>query len=181
MGVTLFEPPGLPRDELLREAAIEASGALLIRGDDELQHLAEQARVQLGTAMAAVSIVYRDWQYLIAAAGIPVGTYSRRTSLCGHAILHPERLLYVPDAAHDPRFADNPVVAEDRLLRFYLGAPLIDRHGMTLGTLCVFDPRPRPQMPGADGDTLIRLADAVIDRLALLNGRIAQDASASLS
>jgi GAF domain-containing protein len=42
-----------------------------------------------------------------------------------------------------PRFAGNPVV--DKLgIRTYVGAPLIDRTGTVLGTICVIDREPRP-------------------------------------
>ncbi len=177
MGVTLFQPPMMPADELLREQGVEDAGALHATDDPTLQRLVEEARCRLGTAMAGISIIYRDWQYLIAGAGIPAGAYSRRTSLCGHAILRPGELLYVPDAQRDPRFADNPLVAEDRLLRFYLGVPLIDRTGTALGALCVFDPRPRPGLGQPQAAQLVSLADAVVARLAEL--RHGQPASAA--
>ncbi|MDX6362827.1 MAG: hypothetical protein QOC85_1837, partial [Streptomyces sp.] len=40
-------------------------------------------------------------------------------------------------------FAGNPVVDEIGI-RSYLGAPLIDRTGIALGTVCVVDVEPRP-------------------------------------
>jgi GAF domain-containing protein len=35
-------------------------------------------------------------------------------------------ILNVPDASLDPRFADNPLVAQDPNIRFYAGVPLIN-------------------------------------------------------
>jgi GAF domain-containing protein len=47
------------------------------------------------------------------------------------------------DVCDYPRFAGNPVVDEIGI-RSYLGAPLIDRTGVALGTVCVVDIEPRP-------------------------------------
>jgi GAF domain-containing protein len=47
------------------------------------------------------------------------------------------------DVCDYPRFAGNPVVDEIGI-RSYLGAPLIDRTGIALGTVCVVDIEPRP-------------------------------------
>jgi GAF domain-containing protein len=46
----------------------------------------------------------------------------RDVSICGHAILGPD-LFIVPDAAADPRFADNPLVTASPGIRFHAGAP----------------------------------------------------------
>ncbi len=49
----------------------------------------------------------------------------------------------MPDAAHDPRFAGCAVVRGAPHVRFYAGAPLCSPAGHALGTLCVFDDKPR--------------------------------------
>jgi GAF domain-containing protein len=61
---------------------------------------------------------------------------------CPHVVVR--RLpLVLDDVCDYPRFAGNPVV--DKVgIRSYLGAPLIDRTGTTLGTICVVDREPRP-------------------------------------
>jgi GAF domain-containing protein len=58
--------------------------------------------------------------------------------------------LVLDDVCDYPRFAGNPVVDEFGI-RSYLGAPLIDRTGTTLGTICIVDLEPRPWgRPGLD-------------------------------
>ncbi|KQN90518.1 hypothetical protein ASE95_13695 [Sphingomonas sp. Leaf231] len=168
MGITVFAPAPTPVDEAARERAVIGSGALDARHDPALGDLVEQARLTFGTGMAAVSVLSRDWQYLIAVAGVTSRTYSRRMSLCGHAIMTPRSVFCVEDARADPRFADNPMLIDGGQVRFYAGAPLVDADTMPLGTFCVFDRAPRADFGPYEQMRLQQLADAVMTRLATL-------------
>jgi GAF domain-containing protein len=52
------------------------------------------------------------------------------------------KALVLEDVRDYPRFAGNPVVDEYGI-HAYLGAPLMDRGGMVLGTVCAADIAPR--------------------------------------
>jgi len=162
MGITIYQPSSLPANEAGREKAVERSGFLTMIQDPVLQSIALQARRECGTAMAAISIVYKDWQYLVAAAGLPTGPYSRRTSFCGHVIVEPATFFCVPDAQSDLRFANNPAVSDDQL-RFYAGAPLMSDDDFALGAICVFDPAARHGCGVQERDRLIALAARSMD------------------
>ncbi|AZK97576.1 MULTISPECIES: GAF domain-containing protein [Streptomyces] len=80
-----------------------------------------------------------------AAAGSSGGVgrvMARDHGYCPHVVVR-RKALVLEDVCDYPRFAGNPVVDEIGV-RSYLGAPLIDRTGMTLGTVCVVDTEPRP-------------------------------------
>jgi len=78
-----------------------------------------------------------------AAAGTSVGrVMARDHGYCPHVIVR-RKALVLEDVCDYPRFAGNPVVDEIGI-RSYLGAPLIDRTGVALGTVCVVDQEPRP-------------------------------------
>ncbi|MDX1611582.1 MAG: GAF domain-containing protein [Candidatus Thermoplasmatota archaeon] len=107
---------------------------------DDLTHLASFI---CHTPISLISLVDEDRQWFKSKVGIDAETSPREVSFCGHAICDPGRILEIPDATQDPRFADNPFVTEDPNIRFYAGSPLVDADGNALGTLCVIDKKPR--------------------------------------
>lgn len=67
---------------------------------------------------------------------------ARDHGFCPYVVVR-RKALVLDDVREYPKFAGNPVV-DDHGIRSYLGAPLIDRTGIALGTVCVLDVRPRP-------------------------------------
>ena len=161
LGIELFTASLDVARETTRERAIEASGALQLGDSPELQLLVEDARRSFGTAMAAVSIIYRDWQYVLAAVGLPKGVYSRRASLCDHPVTESHRVFCATGAVRKPYPAG--VAAEDnRVASFHAGASLLNPDRMALGAFCVFDPKPRAALTGREAVRLRRFADAAM-------------------
>ncbi|MCB5906089.1 GAF domain-containing protein [Streptomyces pinistramenti] len=87
----------------------------------------DQAPIELGPAPASAQ---------------PGRVMARDHGYCPHVVVR-RKALVLEDVCDYPRFAGNPVVDEIGI-RSYLGAPLIDRTGMALGTVCVVDLEPRP-------------------------------------
>ncbi|GGT12246.1 GAF domain-containing protein [Streptomyces purpureus] len=78
----------------------------------------------------------------VAASSSDVGRFMDRDhGYCPHVVVR-RKALVLEDVCDYPRFAGNPVVDEIGI-RSYLGAPLIDRTGIALGTICVVDTEPR--------------------------------------
>lgn len=65
----------------------------------------------------------------------PGRTMSRDHGYCPHVVAR-RKALVLDDVCAYPRFAVNPVVNSIGV-RAYMGAPLIDRTGTALGTICV--------------------------------------------
>ncbi|MFH8791359.1 GAF domain-containing protein [Streptomyces sp. NPDC017941] len=87
---------------------------------------------------------------------------ARERGYCPHVVVR-GRALALEDVGDFPRFAGNPVV-DELGIRSYLGAPLVDRSGLVLGTVCVADVRPRPW--GCEGlDTIKAMAAELTGRI----------------
>ncbi|WP_344533100.1 GAF domain-containing protein [Streptomyces albiaxialis] len=89
---------------------------------------------------------------------------ARDHGYCPHVVVR-RKALVLEDIRDYPRFAGNPVVDETGI-RSYLGAPLIDRTGMTLGTVCVVDHEPRRW--GRQGlETIKSMAAELVEQIQL--------------
>lgn len=133
-----------PRDD--EAESLEALRALEVLDsapEAEFDGLARAASLTCGTPIALISLVDVERQWFKANIGLAGVTETpREMAFCAHAVLGDE-LFEVPDAALDPRFADNPLVAGDPNIRFYAGAPVRLSDGHRVGTLCIVDRLPR--------------------------------------
>jgi len=130
-------------DEHKRLAALIALNILGTEHTADFDIFPALASQLFSTPIAAISLIDRERQWFKASVGLDMAETSREMSLCAHAILDPNEVLYVPDATQDPRFADNLLVVGDFGLRFYAGVPIIGPSGHALGALCVMDREPR--------------------------------------
>jgi GAF domain-containing protein len=106
---------------------------------------------------------------LEAAQAAAQGTVGRTMDLdhgfCPH-VVDIKHALVLDDVCAWPRFAGNPVV-DELGMRSYIGAPVFDRAGMVLGTVCAVSTRPSAW--GSPGVELIKsMALEVMD---LINRR----------
>lgn len=137
----------LPDNERERLAALRTLTVLDSSPEQGFDDLTLLAATICDTPVALVSLVDEHRQWFKSHHGIELDQTDRDVSFCAHAILESDRVLEVPDATLDSRFADNPLVTGAQQFRFYAGAPLVTDEGYALGTLCVLDHRPRRLEP----------------------------------
>ncbi|MBB5234264.1 PAS domain S-box protein [Deinococcus budaensis] len=118
--------------------------------------------------VAAVTFIDADQQWFTARVGVELRQAPRSTSFCTH-VVRPDGpdVLVVPDTRADVRFRHLPVVVNPPFVRFYAGAPLVTPDGFKIGTLCLYDMTPRPDLTPDERATLQALADNVVSELEL--------------
>ncbi len=148
-----------------RLAAVRRYDVLDTPPDGSFDRITALAARLFDVPISTISIVDHDRIWFKSHHGIDATEIGRDAGLCASAICHLEPWV-VNDAQVDVRTIDNPLVAGDLGLRFYLGIPLTTSDGYNLGTLNVIDVKPRT-VSEAELATLGDLAAVVVDELEL--------------
>lgn len=154
----------LPDRESQRIAQILQYGILNPTAEAAFEDFTRLAALICRTPIAAISLVGSNRQWYKSSKGLSVRESPRDGAFCAHAICQPNRVLLVPDATADSRFATNPLVTGEPYVRFYAGAPLTTVEGLGLGTLCVMD-RVSRQLTAEQVEALQLLSGQIIKQL----------------
>ena len=137
----------IPQNELKRLQALRSYELLDTPAEQSFDDFAKLASFICGTPIAVMSLIDEDRQWFKAKVGMEPSQTPRDMAFCAYTILE-SKVLIVEDAQKDARFSDNPLVTGNPNIRFYAGAPLIDRDGFGLGSLCVIDTKPHQLSEG---------------------------------
>ncbi len=150
-----WSPADMPTNEPDRLAALEELGVLNAGREERFDRIARIAARVLDVPVSAVNLIDRDQQVCKGINREGPNILPRDISLCAHAILGQD-VMVIPDARRDERFGDNLLFTQYHY-RFYAGIPLRTSTGHAVGTLCLFDNRPR-ELGSAERQTLEDLA-----------------------
>lgn len=134
--------PTYPENEAKRQAAVEKYKLLDTLEEEAYDNITSLVSYVCNAPIALITLLDKERNFLKSHYGIPFNESPRNISFCGHAINSNEDIFVVEDARVDKRFMDNPLVEEHKAV-FYAGVPLVDTEGYKLGTLCVYDNKPR--------------------------------------
>jgi diguanylate cyclase (GGDEF)-like protein len=124
--------------------------------EERFERITRLARRALHSPVAAISLLNDDKQWFKSAAGWGVSELQRDQTICKLTV-EANQIVMIGDTLADPRVAHLPIVASAPQFRAYAGHPLVDEQGACVGTLCVFDLKPREFAP-VDRQALIDLA-----------------------
>lgn len=136
------------------------------------------ARV-LDVPIALVSLVDTDRQWFKSRVGLDAIETPRELAFCAHAIVQTSPMI-VPDATLDERFADNSLVTSNPNIRFYAGVPLRSVSGLSIGTLCAIDSKPR-KLNADEINILIDLAAVISKEVQMREAMILSQATSELA
>ena len=134
--------PNYPDNEVYRQAAVEKYQLLDTLEEDAYDNITALLSYVCDAPISLITLLDKDRNYLKSHHGVPFSESPREISFCGHAINSNAAITIVKDAREDERFIGNPLVKEHNAI-FYAGAPLVDSDGFKLGTVCVYDNKPR--------------------------------------
>ena len=125
------------RLEALRRLALLDTATEVVY-DDLTRTLAKAFDVPI----SMVNLLDADRDWFKACIGVSLSESPADTSFCEIFFHCDDDLLVIPDTLADPRFAGHPMVIGVPFIRFYASARLaFDGH--TVGTLCIYDVKPR--------------------------------------
>ena len=128
--------------EVARRRSLDALGVLDTPAEERFDRITRLARLTFDVMLSTVTLIDRDRAWFKSCAGGDFIEAPRETTFCAQTVLVDDAVV-VTDARTDRRFADLPAVVGDPGIRFYAGFPVHDTHGTAIGTLCLYDIRPR--------------------------------------
>jgi GAF domain-containing protein len=167
----------MPQFQAARRAPCEAQHAANVRalhGYDILDTgpeapfdaIARVAAHLFRAPTALISLLDVERQWFKSRIGMDCVETPLNQSFCRFAVASDEPMV-VLDATEDATFRDNPLVAAEGGIPFYVGAPLRMSRGAVIGTVCVIDYAPRPACAPADVEALGKLACATAEMISL--------------
>ena len=130
-------------DEDARQRELDEQHLVDSLPDATFQDIVALAALICDAPIALVTLIDRDRQWFKASTGVDATGTRRDEAFCNHAIAMPDRMMEVPDAHDDARFAGNRLVVGPMGIRYYAGMPLVSPKGTAFGTVCVLDRKPR--------------------------------------
>ncbi|TJW82034.1 MAG: GAF domain-containing protein, partial [Mesorhizobium sp.] len=148
--------------------------------DPDFDTISGLAAAAMQTPVALVTLLDIERQWYKSHVGLDETEAATVTSFCAHTIAAGDRPMVVSDATTDSRFNASPLVTEHHV-RFYAGAAIVVA-GARIGTLCVFDRKPRASPTAAQLEQLTALAGLAASLFALKDAtRNAASAAAALA
>ena len=142
--------------EAARVRALEDLGILGTGREERFDRITRLVQRLFGVEKSAIVLLDHNTQWYKSEVGIHAISADREHAFCNHTIARSDPFVVV-DAQADPRFTHNPFVTGEPHVRFYAGVALAATGGYAVGTLCVFDSRPRTFTP-AEAKILVELA-----------------------
>ena len=147
--------PGFPKNELERVSCVKKYDLLDTLPESDFDNITSLVATICDVPISLITLLDTDRNFFKSHHGVDIQESPRDISFCGHAILQEDDIFIVEDSRKDIRFKDNPLVSDYKAI-FYAGVPLKNKDGLALGTLCIYDHKPR-QLTRLQKNALLQL------------------------
>ena len=134
--------PTIPYNEKERQAEVNKYKFLNDLSQESYDNITTLLATICEVPIALISIIDNNRNTFKSNYGLQLEENTRDLSFCGHTINASNDIMIINDSRLDNRFYDNPFVLNG-LAVFYAGVSLVTKDGFKIGTLCVFDNKPR--------------------------------------
>lgn len=160
-----MQSPKLPTNERQRLDILSEYQLLDTLPEEDYDNITSLVATICDAPVSLITMLDKERNFFKSHHGVPFRESPRDISFCGHAILGDGSIFIIQDARLDERFTDNPLIEGANAI-FYAGVPLVNPEGYALGTLCVFDHKPRI-LTDSQKNALITLGKQVVNSLEL--------------
>lgn len=143
--------------ETLRLADIHSLAIFYTPLDARFDRLTRLAQKALDVPVAAIALCHQGKLWFKSMQGWNIHELEISGSFCARTLTQGE-LVIVEDTHLDAQFRQHPLVQGAPHFRFYAGLPIRDQNGIVVGTLAVYDRRPR-QVSAAEVQALRDLGE----------------------
>ncbi|WP_179353685.1 sensor histidine kinase [Winogradskyella vidalii] len=136
-----MKSPKFSTNEAERLQAVKSYNIIDTLPENDYDNLTELAATICNAPISLITVLDKTRNFFKSHYGVSFNETPRDVSFCGHTILNDD-IFIVEDVSKDDRFFDNPLALEHNIA-FYAGVPLINKNGFKLGTICIYDFKPR--------------------------------------
>ncbi|WP_235817679.1 GAF domain-containing protein [Brucella cytisi] len=171
-------PFSVPANEVERLESVRTLVSVTSLGLPELDTLVSLVKDVFDVSTSALNIIDVDWQRVAANAGEKVSSCPRELT-AGTFVVESGELFVIEDLVENDFFCSMPYVTGEPRFRFYAGAPVSVDAGLTVGSLCIVDSKPRKisDMERAKLEDFARIASGLL-RLQRTNKFLSDDSTA---
>ncbi|GEM_PF-1327026 len=132
----------LHNDEKKRLKALYSYHILDTEFESHYDQMLELVSRRFAVPMCFINLVDKDRFWFKASYGASLTELCRYPGFC-ESTLQRKKFYEIPNALEEPTVCDTEWVQGDAKVRYYSGSPLLSKDGFAIGTLCMFDTKPR--------------------------------------
>ncbi|WP_019039312.1 PAS domain S-box protein [Psychroflexus tropicus] len=113
------------------------------KNDKSFDRLAEIAATICDCSFAHISFVDKDRLWLKSSYNVEGKVYPRKDTFCNLTIEQPEETTVIPNVDKSTSKKIKYLASKNPSVKFYAGQSIIDENGYAIGTICVYDSKPK--------------------------------------